>query len=217
MGKTTLTINLGVSLAFLCRKTVIFNADIGMANMTLILGMDDISFTLIEVLAGKGYIEDVIYNGPAGERMVPSSISLLGFQQPDPDKFRDVMHKLFNKSEYLLTYAPTGISNEGVVPLSIADEVILVINPELASMADALENKILCEVMGGRVYGAIQNRAWLEHVEMRYQSVKEVPRVRVIGVVLEDASVRWAAAYISPCVLKYPQTDAYWAFKRIAA
>jgi septum site-determining protein MinD len=217
VGKTTLTVNLGISLALLGRETCILDADIGMANMALILGMDDIPVTLHEVLAGKADIEDAIYEGPAGVKVVPSGISLQGFQQADPDKLRDVMHNLVDRCEFLLIDAPSGISKEGVVPLSVADQVILVVNPELASMADALKTKILCEVMGGKVYGAILNRAGLEHTELRSQSVEDVLGVRVIDVVPEDASVRRAAAYKTPCVLKYPNTAATRAFRKIAA
>ncbi|WP_321506736.1 cell division ATPase MinD [uncultured Methanoregula sp.] len=217
VGKTTLTVNLGISLALLNHQTYILDADIGMANMALIMGMDDIPVTLHEVLAGKADIEDAIYEGPAGVKVVPSGISLQGFQQADPDNLREVMHKLVDRCEYLLIDAPSGISKEGVVPLSVADQVILVVNPELASMADALKTKILCEVMGGKVYGAILNRAGSEHTELRSQSVEDVLGVRVIDVVPEDASVRRAAAYKMPCVLKYPNTDASRAFRRIAA
>jgi len=80
------------------------------------------------------------------------------------------------------------------VPLSVADQVILVVNPELASMADALKTKILCEVHGREGNGAILNRAGQEHTELRSQSVEDVLGVRVVDVVPEDASVRRAAA-----------------------
>ena len=216
-GKTTVSVNLGTMLAQLGKETCLMDADIGMANMALILGMDEVPVTLHEVLAGKADIEDAVYEGPAGVKVVPSGISLQGFQQADPDKLRDVMHKLVDRCEYLLIDAPSGISKEGVVPLSVADQVILVVNPELASMADALKTKILCEVMGGSVYGAILNRAGQEHTELRSQIVEDVLGVRVVDVVPEDANVRRAAAYKTPCVLKYPGSDASRAFKRIAA
>jgi septum site-determining protein MinD len=217
VGKTTITVNLGISLALLERETYILDADIGMANMALILGMEDVPVTLHEVLAGKSSIENAIYEGPAGVKVVPSGISLQGFQNADPDKLRDVMRTLVDRCEYLLIDAPSGISKEGVVPLSVADEVILVVNPELASMADALKTKILCEVMGGRVYGALLNRAGMEHTELRSQSIEDVLGVEVIDVIPEDSSVRRAAAYKTPCVLKYPSAEASRAFSRIAA
>lgn len=216
VGKTTLTVNLGISLALLNRKTCILDADFGTASMSLILGMDEVPVTLDEVLAGKADIEDAVYEGPAGVKVVPGGISLQGFRQADPDKLQDVVHKLADRCEYLLIDAPSGISRERVVPHSVADQIILVVTPELASMADALKNKILCEVRGGSVYGALLNRAGHEDTELGSQSVEDVLGVRVIDVVPEDASVLRAAANNTPCVLKYPGADASQAFKRIA-
>jgi septum site-determining protein MinD len=104
-----------------------------------------------------------------------------------------------------------------VVALAIADEVILVVNPELSSMADALKTKILTEMVGGKVYGAILNRAGMENTELRRHSVEDVLGVRVIDMIPEDANVRRAAAYKTPVVIKYPTSGASRAFRRIAA
>ncbi|RPJ52576.1 MAG: septum site-determining protein MinD, partial [Methanobacteriota archaeon] len=166
-GKTTVTVNLGTSLAQLGKETYILDADIGMANMGLILGLEGAPITLHEVLAGKAKIDDAIYEGPNGVKVVPSGISLQGFQNANPEMMRDVMRDLVGRCEFLLIDAPAGISKDGVVALAIADEVILVVNPELSSMADALKTKILTEMVGGRVYGAILNRSGMENTELR--------------------------------------------------
>jgi septum site-determining protein MinD len=120
--------------------------------------VQDAPVTLHAILAGKCNINDAIYEGPAGLKVIPSGISLQGFQQADPDKLRDVMGEIVKRCEFLLIDAPAGISKDGVVPLAIADEVILVVNPELSSIVDALKTKILTEVVGGHVLGSIINR-----------------------------------------------------------
>jgi septum site-determining protein MinD len=199
-GKTTVTVNLGTSLAQLGKETFILDADIGMANLGLVLGL-----------------ESAIYEGPNGLKVVPSGISLQGFQNADPEKMKDVMRDLIGRSDFLLIDAPAGISKDGVVALAIADEVILVVNPELSSMADALKTKILTEMVGGKVYGAILNRAGMENTELRRHSVEDVLGVRVIDMIPEDANVRRAAAYKTPVVIKYPTSGASRAFRRIAA
>ncbi|HSQ94251.1 MAG TPA: AAA family ATPase, partial [Methanoregula sp.] len=130
-GKTTVSVNLGTMLAQLGKETYLMDADIGMANVGLILGLQDAPITLHEILAGKGNINDAIYEGPAGMKVIPSGISLQGFQQADPDRIRDVMGEIIKRCEFLLIDAPAGISKDGVVPLAVADEVILVVNPEL--------------------------------------------------------------------------------------
>ena len=197
-GKTTVTVNLGTSLAQLGKETFILDADIGMANLGLVLGLESVPVTLHEVLAGKASVDDAIYEGPNGLKVVPSGISLQGFQNADPEKMKDVMRDLIGRSDFLLIDAPAGISKDGVVALAIADEVILVVNPELSSMADALKTKILTEMVGGKVYGAILNRAGMENTELRRHSVEDVLGVRVIDMIPEDANVRRAAAYKTP-------------------
>jgi septum site-determining protein MinD len=90
-GKTTVTVNLGTSLAQLGKETFILDADIGMANLGLVLGLESVPVTLHEVLAGKASVDDAIYEGPNGLKVVPSGISLQGFQNADPEKMKDVM------------------------------------------------------------------------------------------------------------------------------
>lgn len=73
--------------------------------------------TLHEVLAGKASVDDAIYEGPNGLKVVPSGISLQGFQNADPDKMKDVMRDLIGRSDFLLIDAPPGSARTGWWPL----------------------------------------------------------------------------------------------------
>jgi septum site-determining protein MinD len=216
-GKTTVTINLGTSLAQLGRQTCILDADIGMANLGLSLGLADVPVTLHEVLSGKASIKEAIYEGPGGVRVVPSGISLQGFQQSNPELLRDILKDLTDTLDFLLIDAPAGISRDGVVPLAVADDVILVVNPELSAIVDAMKTKILTEVVGGHVYGAIVNRATPESMGSISQKMEKVLGTRVIGMIPEDPNVRKAASAKTPVVLRYPASGSSIAFKKIAA
>ena len=66
-GKTTVSVNLGTMLAQLGKETFLMDADIGMANVGLLLGLQDAPVTLHEVLAGKANVNDAIYECPAGQ------------------------------------------------------------------------------------------------------------------------------------------------------
>lgn len=216
-GKTTMTINLGTSLARFGKRTCIMDADIGMANLGLAIGLDNVPVTLHEVLSGKASIHDAIYEGPGGVQVVPSGISLQGFQQSDPEVLRDVLKELVDRLDYLLIDAPAGISRDGVVPLAIADDVILVVNPELTAIVDAMKTKILAEVVGGRVYGAIVNRAIPEGSDQVTKKMEKVLGVRVIGTVPDDQNIRKAASVKTPVVIKYPTSPASVSIRKIAA
>ena len=113
--------------------------------------------------------------------------------------------------------APAGISRDGVVPLAIADEVILVINPELSSMIDALKTKILTELIGGKVKGFILNRATFENTEVSIKKIQEVLDLEILGLIPEDPNVRRAAAYRQPIIVRYPDSPASIEIKKIAA
>lgn len=216
-GKTTLSVNLGTALAGYGKDTYILDADMGMANMGLVLGLENVPVSLHDVLAGDADVADAIYEGPNGVRVVPSGISLQGFQNADPERLGDVMKKIIRHCEILIIDAPAGISRDGVIPLAIADEVILVVNPELSSMIDALKTKILTELIGGKVKGFILNRATFENTEFSLKKIQEVLDLKLIGVIPEDPNVRRSAAYRQPIIIRYPDSPASIEIKRIAS
>ncbi|MHC1604067.1 MAG: cell division ATPase MinD, partial [Candidatus Syntropharchaeales archaeon] len=216
-GKTTTTVNLGTALSALGKRVVILDADIGMANLGLVMGLEKHAVTLHEVLGGSAKIDDAIYEGAAGVMVAPCGVSLKGFQNSNPERLKDVMGALVEQFEIMLIDAPAGISKDAVIPMAIADEVILVVNPELSSMADALKTKVLTEMVGGKIKGAIVNRAGMENVDIPKQKVAELLNTRVIGVIPEDPNVRRAAAFKTPLVINTPKSPAAVAYKRIAA
>lgn len=216
-GKTTTTLNLGTALAMLGKKTIVLDADIGMANLGLLLGLEKSKITLHEVLSGSANINEAVYEGPAGLRVVPSGLSLRGFQNSKPDKLKEVMGALIEGMDYVLIDAPAGISKDGVIPLAVADKVILVVNPELASMADALKTKALTEMLGRYIEGVVLNRAELEKTEINRNKVSELLGAKVLEMVPEDANVRRSAAFKVPIVVRAPKSPASIAFKRLAA
>ena len=216
-GKTTLSVNLGTALASLGKETYIMDTDMGMANLGIVLGLENVPVSLHEVLSGKADVSDAIYEGPEGVKVVPSGISLQGFQNADPERLRDVMKEIVTHCDILIMDAPAGISRDGVIPLAIADEVILVINPELSSMIDALKTKILTELIGGRVKGFILNRATFENTEVSVKKIQEVLDLEILGLIPEDPNVRRSAAYRQPIIVRYPDSPAAVEIKKIAA
>jgi len=216
-GKTTTTLNLGTSLAMLGKKTLIIDADIGMANLGLLLGLEKSKITLHEVLSGEAEIKDAIYDGPAGLKVVPSGLTLKGFQKSNPDKLKQVISDLTEGMDYILIDAPGGISKDGIISLAVADRVLLVVNPELSSLSDALKTKTLTELLGKSVEGVILNRTELEKTEINRNKVQELLGSDVLETIPEDVNVRRSAAFKVPVVVRTPTSPASIAFNRLAA
>ena len=216
-GKTMTVVNLGTSLALMGKKTVILDADIGMANLGLVLGLEKKNITLHDVLAGKADVSQAIYQLPTGLRVVPSGLSLRGFRDSNPDRLQFVMSELIKGAEYVLIDAPAGINRDGVIPLAIADEVLLVVNPELSSMLDASKVEAVIDIVGGSLGGIIINRVPPYRAALTCQKIGEVMNARILGVIPEDSSVRTATAFKTPVVIMYPDSIASRGYKALAA
>ncbi len=127
------------------------------------------------------------------------------------------MNEIVKRCDFLLIDAPAGISKDGIVPLAVADEVILVVNPELSSIVDALKTRILTELVGGHVLGSIINRVGQDKTDVMIKKMEKVLGVKVIGVIPEDPNVRRAASSRTPIVIKFPTSPASKAIRRIAS
>lgn len=215
-GKTTVTSNLGSMLAYYKKRTYILDADMGMANLGLVLGLERMPVSLHEVLAGKANVHDAIYEGPFGVNVIPSGLSLEGFKCANPDRLKDVMTEIVDECDILIIDAPAGINHDGIVPLAVADEIILVVNPDISSIVDALKTKMLAEMIGGKVRGAILNRVNSEDDNMTKENIEKMLGVKIIGMVPEDANVRRSSAARAPIVVKFPSSNASKAFRKIA-
>ncbi|MHC1629566.1 MAG: cell division ATPase MinD [Methanoculleaceae archaeon] len=216
-GKTTVVANLGSLLAASGRKTCIIDAELGMANLGLILGLEEIPVTLHEVLAGQNDIHEAIYEGPNGVHVVPSGLSLQGFERADIERLKDVIEELREEYEFLIIDSPAGISRDGVIPLASADEVILVVTPDIASIINAIKTKSLTEMVGGRVSGSIVNRFSSATDTINRDHLEKVMDLPIIAILPEDASVRRSSAERIPVSIRYPSSPVSKAFTRLSA
>ncbi len=216
-GKTSTTVNLGTALALIGKKTMILDADIAMANMALHLGIEKSPTTLHDVLAGTADIKDAVYELESGLKVVPCGVSLSGFEQSNPERLGKALEELTQEIEFLLIDAPAGISKDGVIPLAVSDEVLLVVNPEISSLADALKTKMVTEMVGSHVGGVILNRASIDKTELSKREVGSILASEVIAAIPEDAEVRRSAAFKQPVVIRKKDSPAAVALQKLAA
>jgi septum site-determining protein MinD len=207
-GKTTLAASLGTALALLGKKVVIVDADLGMADLGLYLGLEKSSITLHEVLAGEASIEQALYEGPAGCQIVPSGLSLSGFSRANPQRLKEVAEELRKRFEFTILDCAPGLSKESTVPLTAADEVLIVVNPDLASLADALRVKMMCEALQARVGGVVVNRTGLSKTELAPREVGAMLNLEILATIPEDDEIRKSANLKVPVVLRKKDSPA---------
>lgn len=216
-GKTTIAANLGVALAQFGKDVTILDADIEMANLELHMGLEGMKVTLHNVLAGEADVREAIYKGPAGVKVVPAGISLEGLRKADPDRLETVLNQLLQDTEILIIDAPAGLSRSVVTALASGQELLLVVNPEISSMSDALKTKVVGKKLGAHILGAVLNRGGYDRTDLTAQEIEVILETKVLGVIPEDPEVRRSAAFGQPVVLRNPNSPAATAIKKLAA
>ena len=139
VGKTNLAVNLSISLANLGNRVCILDADFGLANIDVLLGLAPKEH-LAHVLFGDARLDDIILEGPAGISIIPASSGMekmTNLTPRDKDLLWAKLHGVMARMDWLIIDTAAGISPMVMDFLVRAEEVLLVCNVEPTSLVDA--------------------------------------------------------------------------------
>ncbi|MDR0499458.1 MAG: MinD/ParA family protein [Holophagales bacterium] len=139
VGKTNVVAGLATSLAKAEQRVVVLDADFGLANIDILLGLSP-KHTLEHVLRGERVLEEIILEGPHGIRLIPSSSGIQEFTKLDTSaelRLIQGLQRIAGNTDWLLIDTAAGIHNSVIKLLVAAQEIILVSTPEPTSMVDA--------------------------------------------------------------------------------
>ncbi len=198
-------------------KVMILDADIEMANLALYMGLEGANVTLHTVLSGEADIQDAVYEGPAGVKVMPSGLSLGSLIKVDPDKLGGVLKEILKSVDILLVDAPAGLGKSAAVALASSQEVILVVNPEISSLSGALKTKIVAGRLGANILGVVVNRANIAGGDLNVEEIEILLETPIIGLLPDDPEVGSAVAVGEPVILKSPNSPIAIAIKKLAS
>ena len=139
VGKTNISANLAYILAGMKKKTLLLDADCGLANIDLILGLTP-KYNLYHVLKGEKTLRDAIINGPGGIKILPASSGIqemTSLSMGQKLALQDEFNALQSRPEFMLIDTSAGI-NENVMYFNmVAMETIVVVTSEPTSLTDA--------------------------------------------------------------------------------
>jgi septum site-determining protein MinD len=137
VGKTTLAGNIAVALTTFGKRVVVLDADVVMANLEIMMGLKNPPVSLIDVLSGRLDIEDVIYDGPGGVKIIPAGITLDGFNEENMEMLKAAVREIPKDIELVVIDAPAG--RDAAMVMDRAQEILIVTTPEVSSVSDALK------------------------------------------------------------------------------
>jgi len=139
VGKTNVVAGLAVCLARMGQRVIILDADFGLANIDILLGLSP-KYTLEHVLRGERVLEEILVEGPEGIRILPASSGIQELTRLDTAaelRLVQGLQRVSASADWLLIDTAAGIHDSVVKLLMAAQEIILVTTPEPTSLVDA--------------------------------------------------------------------------------
>ena len=215
-GKTTSTLALGMALADTHEVTVI-DADTGMANVLFHAGLADVETTLHDVLAGDVPPRAAVYER-FGMDVVPCGTSLAGFRDAAPTRLREVVATLAADTDVILLDSAAALgSRAAVLPVVLADRVVVVLQPTIPSLSDALKVQEYAATYDTGVAGLVFNRVTAdENIDAIAEKAQRYFEGETLATVPESEAVRGARRAGEPLLAHAPDSAAAAAYREAA-
>ncbi len=217
VGKTTTAINLGAALNAFGKEVIIVDANLTTPNVGLHLGAPIVPVSLNHVLSGKAKIADAVYEHESGTKIIPSSLSVKDLRTIEHSKLKEVGKKLKKAADFVIYDSAAGLGEEAIAALEAADELIIVTNPEIPAVTDALKTSKVIEELGKEVRGVIVTRVRGSRSEMPIMNVKDMLELPILGVIPEDDNMQVALVMKDALIHTHPRSKAAKAYRKIAA
>ena len=216
VGKSTLTSNLAYALSELGESVIAMDSNLTTPHLGLHLGLHLAPRTLHDVMRGDVDLENTIYFHPSGFRVIPASMNVNDLTGVDPERLSDVVSSLNEKCDILLLDAAPGLGKEAISSISAVNEVLLVVNPNVPSVADALKTVKVAEGLKKKVLGVVVNRIAGNSHELSIKDIEEIVGLPVITEVPEDRRVDESIAFKTPLMDYNPYSPASVEIRKLA-
>jgi flagellar biosynthesis protein FlhG len=217
VGKSNLVVNLSITLQKMGKKVLIFDADIGMGNDDVLMGVLP-KYNIFDIIFNNKRIEDVIITGPYGVKLLPAGTGLSRIEELSEKQRENFMEKLEEIAEldYIIMDTGAGINRTVLAFISCCDEFLILTTPEPTSLIDAYSLlKAVKHFQLKKDVKVIINRA-IDDIEVddTYKKFSSAISnflqmdVLLLGKISEDRRLVQAVRKQEPFVISYPNCNA---------
>lgn len=217
VGKSNFVVNLGILLQNRGKKVLIFDADIGMGNDDVLMGLYP-KYNIFDIIFSEKSIEDIIVEGPNGISLIPGGSGLNRVQELTQEQRKLFLEKLENLDEfdYILMDTGAGVSKSILSFISASEDLIILTTPEPTAITDAyslikatdhfkLKNE--AKIIVNKVFTRKEGEDTYNKFEATVNKFLNI-KVKYLGCILDDKKLVQSVRQQKPFVLLYPNCDA---------
>ena len=216
VGKTTTTLNLGHAITERAKRVILLDANLVTPNLAIQLGFINPEGTINKFLRKEKNLKDVIYLHESGISLIPASPSYNEFQKTNSQELTEIFEHLDEMADLVLVDSPSGLGYEVNQVLKNCDEALIVVNPNLSSVMDALKTIQLAKMNNNFITGIILNMTHRGRNEMKQREVEEILGYPIIANIKHDRKVRKSVHLQAPLNYLYPRSKSAKEFTKVA-
>lgn len=216
VGKSTIAANVAVAASQLGEKVVLLDSDVPMADLALSMGLEIEGPTLHEVLSGESEVQEAIYSTSAGVKILPAGISLNAVRKANPQRLQDVITQLSEEFEEIIIDAPSGLGQVALTTLDMSDELVLITDPVVTSLSEALRTKEVSERFGTESLGVVVSRVSSAEMEVPRREIQLMLGLPILGEIPVDPEIRKSTSRGIPVVIQSPDSPGGEALRELA-
>jgi flagellar biosynthesis protein FlhG len=226
VGKTNISANIALYIASQGYRVCLFDADLGLANINILLGLYP-EYDLGDVILNGKKIDDILIKNYKGIDIIPGSSGIEKIANLEPDKldhFVRSFSELNSRYDFFILDTAAGVSKNVISFCMISSEVILIVTPEPTSLTDAYALLKILSLNGYKhsVMVTVNHSKNIQNAKMVFTKFKETVqkflpiKVVPLGAVMQDTNVVKAVKEQKPFIYLYPNTIASSCIKSIA-
>ena len=206
VGKTVLTLNLAAALQDMGYSTIVLEGNVTSPTSSIYLGYLPVERTLNRVLRGEISLDEAILQHPSGVRLVTTSLNVSELTD-DFTKIASIVEQLRPRCDILFVDGAAGLGPEAIHAIEWADNVLIVTNPEIPSVIEALRAVRIVRGLNKKLVGVALNRFNPDKHQMTEQEVELILELPVVVRISEDDLFSEATAAGTPLVKYKPHCE----------
>lgn len=225
-GKTNITLNLGLILSKNGKKVLLYDADLNLANIDILLGITP-KFRFLDFINGDVQIRDILIEVRENLVLIPANSGVVNFPKIPGERLIQVLDEILTLErnfDFILIDTPAGISDEVIKLLGYSDDYILVVTPEPTSIMDAYAVIKLVYYQTGKanvklIVNNVNNSINPIEIANRLSLVAEKflgVKINYIGSIPSDPFIPKSVMMQKPFVEAFPRSGASIALSKIA-